>query len=162
MDLPSVPGDQWSPKSLEPATSPLAVHHQPQTQVLREQWVIPSLPTPIAPTQHCTLAPSSSISPPPMSNRFQNEQLALCKLLGSEHRFKRLSTRLTAALYPDTLHQHIHYDPPIMPHKCIICERGFVRKYDLKIHHQIHIREIRKIMTGLVQMSDGHKVVVKL
>ncbi|KAI8062923.1 hypothetical protein BC940DRAFT_114666 [Gongronella butleri] len=166
----------------ESIVDPRLVFETGHGQILREQLLIPPSSTPIAPIQHCTPAPSCLVSPPLMTNRFQKEQLALRKLFDSEQRLQQAVDATTPRPAPKCTgkskkqgnrlgvykcqfcdftsnrsfntkqHEKVHSDPPIRPHKCIICERGFVRKYDLKVHHQMHIREIREMMKscGLV------------
>ncbi|KAI8072869.1 hypothetical protein BC940DRAFT_358819 [Gongronella butleri] len=161
---------------------PLLVLEASGEQDLREPLLFPLLPTAVAPTQHDPRAASCPVSRAVMSNCFQNEQLALRKLFDSEHRLqeavnaatrrpvrkstgkkKKQGNRLgiykcqfcnytSDRSYNTKQHEMTHNDPPHRPHKCIICERGFVRKYDLKMHHQMHIREIRDLMKccGLV------------
>ncbi|KAI8062925.1 hypothetical protein BC940DRAFT_336160 [Gongronella butleri] len=180
MDLSSVPGHQWLPNSFLLAASSSSVNYQPMdyTDVAVETMADAS----VVFERHCTPASSCLVSPPPMTNRFQKEQLALRKLFDLEQRLqeavhaatrhpapsrstneKKQGNRLgiykcqfcnytSDRSYNTKQHEKTHSVPPIRPHKCIICERGFVRKYDLKIHHQMHIRDIRHMMKscGLV------------
>ncbi|KAI8072868.1 hypothetical protein BC940DRAFT_291828 [Gongronella butleri] len=153
-----------------------------QDQDAREHVLFPLLSMAAVPAQHDTRAPLCSVSPPSMSNRFQKEQLALYRLFDSKQRLEEAvhaATRPSSSTctdkkkkqgnrrgiykcqfcdytsnrsYNTKQHEKTHNDPPHRPHKCIICKKGFVRKYDLKIHHQMHIREIRDMMKscGLV------------
>ncbi|KAI8062924.1 hypothetical protein BC940DRAFT_336159 [Gongronella butleri] len=136
----------------ESVVDPILVFETGQGQILRDQLLIPSLPTP------------------------QKKQLSLYKLFDCEQRLQEAVDAATPRHAPKYTgkkkkqgnrlgiykcqfcdfisnrsfntkqHEKTHSDPPTMPHKCIICERGFVRKYDLKVHHQMHVREIRDMM----------------
>ncbi|KAI8062921.1 hypothetical protein BC940DRAFT_358335 [Gongronella butleri] len=175
---------EYTDANVETTVDPILVFENGQCQILSEQSLISPLPTATVPAQHCIPVPPCLVLPPLMTNCFQKEQLALYKLFDSEQRLQEAVDAATPRHAPKCTgkkkkqgnrfgvykcqfcdytsnrsfntkqHENTHFDPPIRPHKCIICERGFVRKYDLKVHHQMHIREIREMMKscGLVLM----------
>ncbi|KAI8062920.1 hypothetical protein BC940DRAFT_336155 [Gongronella butleri] len=149
MHLSSASGHQWSPESLVLEASPLSVHHQllEYTNATAETSVVD--PILLFETDQGQILREQFADSALANGR---KQLMLCKLFNSEQRLQEAVNAATRRPAPNVLHEKTHSDPPIRPHKCIICERGFVRKYDLKVHHQMHIREIRDMMEscGLV------------
>ncbi|KAI8073099.1 hypothetical protein BC940DRAFT_329837 [Gongronella butleri] len=167
-----------------PLVDPTLAFDACQGQLPPDQLMIHPLPTPIVPTQQCPPSSSRSVSPPLSAIDLQKEQETLYKLFDVKFRLEEAVQESTRRPAPNPTnkkkkqpnrrriyqcqfckytsnrsnnkkqHEMTHFNPPVKPHPCLVCEKSFARKHDLKRHHQSHITRIRKMMDdiGLIQV----------